>query len=68
MDRGGKVVGHGGGEVDHFVEEVHSRGYIVADDEPLGPDPGRCYNSEEFFEEVGDGGKDENSGANGRHR
>ena len=68
VDHGLKGVDQGGGEVDHVVEEVHSRGYIFADDETLGPDPGRCYNSEEFFEEVGNGGKDENSGANGRHR
>ena len=61
-------MGPGGYEVDHFVEEVHSRGYTVADDEPLGPDPGRCYNSDEFCEEMGDWGKDENFGANGRRR
>ena len=61
-------MGPGGQEVDHVVEEIHARGYTVADDEPLGPDPGRCYNSEELFEEMGDGRKDENSWANGRHR
>lgn len=67
MDQG--VEGDHGwkGEVDHVVEEVHSRGYIFADDKTLGPDPGWCYNSEEVFEEVDDFGKDENSGVNGRH-
>ena len=67
VDHGLKGVDQGGGEVDHVVEEVHSRGYIFADDKTLGPDPGWCYNSEEVFEEVDDFGKDENSGVNGRH-
>ena len=56
--------GPGCGEVDHVVEEVHSRGYIFADDKTPGPDPGWCYNSEEVFAEVDDFDKD---GVNGRH-
>ena len=36
------------GEVDHVVKEVHSRGYIFADDKTLGPDPGWCYNSRKW--------------------
>ena len=64
VDHGLKGVDQGGGEVDHVVEEVHSRGYIFADDKTLGPDPGWCYNSEEVFAEVDDFDKD---GVNGRH-
>ena len=59
-------MGPGGQEVDHVVEEIHSRGYTVADDEPLGPDLGRCFVFEEIFKEMGD--EDENSWVNGRRR
>ena len=60
------MVGLGGQKVDQFVEEIHSRGYTVV--ESLGPDLGRCFDSEEIFEEMGDGSKDENSWVNGRRR
>ena len=55
---------HSREEVDPFVEEIHSRGYTVV--ESLGPDLGRCFDSDEIFEEMGDGSEDENSGVNGR--
>ena len=51
------MVGPGGQEVDQFV-----------DVESLGPDLGRCFDSDEIFEEMGDGSEDENSGVNGRRR
>ena len=58
------MVGPGGQEVDQFVEEIHSRGYTVV--ESLGPDLGRCFDSDEIFEEMADGSEDKNSGVNGR--
>ena len=58
------MVGPGGQEVDQFVEEIHSTGYTVV--ESLGPDLGRCFDSDEIFEEMVDGIEDENSGVNGR--
>ena len=41
------MVGPGGQEVDQFVEEIHSRGHTVV--ESLGPDLGRCFDSDEIF-------------------